>query len=88
MTAPESERRRPAWDEVQERQRRARAKLDAEHAAANAIDPDRPRDVWRKSGQPVEILRPELWPLVALVLALIGAAWALADEADRQRRHR
>lgn len=87
MTAPERDRR-PAWDEVQERQRRARAKLDAEHAAANAQDADRPRDRWRKSGQPVEVLRPELWPLVLLVVAVLGAGWVLAAEADQQRRHR
>lgn len=52
--------RRPAWDEVQTRQRRARERLDAEHAAANVADPDRPRDVWRVSGRKVETPRPWL----------------------------
>lgn len=61
MTAPQRERR-PAWDEVQERQRRARERLAAERAAARAAAPDRPTDVWRVSGQPVMTLRPELDP--------------------------
>jgi len=64
VTAPATGRRRPAWDEVQERQRRDRARVDAEHQAAAAATPDRPLDTWRKSGKPVQTLRPELSPLL------------------------
>lgn len=55
-------RRRRAWDEVQWHQRRDRERADAEHQAAVDAAPDRPLDVWRGSGDPVEVLRPELDP--------------------------
>lgn len=61
MTAAPPDRR-PAWDEVRERQRRASARLEAEREAAVAAAPDRPTDVWRVSGRPVETLRPHLDP--------------------------
>lgn len=50
--------RRPAWDEVQERQRRARERLDAERDALLAADPVRPANVWRVSGRRID---PPLW---------------------------
>jgi hypothetical protein len=109
VTAPESERRRPAWDEVQERQRRDRARVDAEHQAAVDAAPARPADTWRVCGEQLDAAVPgggctcsaagpfhqhvtaalaRLAGTTLVALAVLCAAWALAEEADRQRRHR
>lgn len=53
-------RRRPAWDEVRTRKARDAARVAAERDAALAAGPARPVDVWRVSGAPVLVLRPDL----------------------------